>query len=116
CALLSDSLSDLHLEGFDEIYFLATDLDDDGLKEIWISPKEWANGVVGNMWYVFRQTSSGYERIQEIPIVRPDAFRVAEINGEKIIVNVWRGGAGVSSVSGIIFRDGLIEHYDMGEI
>lgn len=85
CALFSESVADLQLEGFDEIYFLTTDLEGDGLKDIWVSPKEWTNGVAGNIWYVFRQTPSGYERIKETPIVRPDAFHIADINGEKVI-------------------------------
>jgi len=116
CASYSYALGDLALDGHEEVYLLTTDLDGDEQEEIWISAERWVNGVAGNIWYVYVATRSGYQRIDGMPVVRPDAFRIAEMNDQQVVLNIWRGGAGSSTVFGYRIENKSLVEYNMGDL
>lgn len=74
-------LDPIALERFENVYFYTTDLDNDGVEEIWISPKNWTNGVAGNSWFVFVLRNGTYQALPELPVVRSDAFMQTRLNG-----------------------------------
>jgi len=47
----------------DEIWYFETDLDQNGVGEIWISGENFVNGKMGNLWIPFEVYADHYVRI-----------------------------------------------------
>lgn len=101
----------------DHIYRFDIDLNQDGKKEVLISSSQDKDGKQGNVFYVYRQVGSDFERAGEIHL-NPDGFylgKISEIDGYGI-VKFSPAGGGEGAYTAYIFDGSRIVERNLGSI